>query len=261
MSEIDGKPWLSIVTVVKDDPTGFDRTRESVLNQSLENYEWVVVDSSHLGLVVPEANVYTWIAPAGVFPAMNVGLRLCTGNRVFFLNAGDTLSLKTTLLEIERACSILDDSTIVFGDVSFISEDGLKSVTPPPFDFQLEQARLFAAGRFPPHQGLVAPRELLNRVGGFDESYKIAGDYKTTLLLSTLAPFDYLPIVITRFTLGGVSSQSWIPSLLEFHRARVQVYGLSGFRWIKSWWAMGAQFFKMSAARVRKRRFVKEKNP
>ena len=152
MSEIDGKPWLSIVTVVKDDPTGFDRTRESVLNQSLENYEWVVVDSSHLGLVVPEANVYTWIAPAGVFPAMNVGLRLCTGNRVFFLNAGDTLNLKTTLLDIERACSILDDSTVVFGDVSFISEDGLKSVTPPPFDFQLEQARLFAAGRFPPQR-------------------------------------------------------------------------------------------------------------
>ena len=261
MSEIDRQPWLSIVTIVKDDPTGFYRTRESVLNQSLENYEWIVVDSSDLGLIVPEADLYTWSAPAGVFPAMNVGLRLCTGHRVLFLNAGDTLNLKTTLSEIEQACSMLDDSTVFFGDVSFISEDGLESATPPPFDFQLERERLFAAGRFPPHQGLVAPRELLDKVGGFDESYKVAGDYKTTLLLSTLVPFDYRPIVITRFTLGGVSSQNWILSLFEFHRARVQVFGLSGFRWIESWRAMGVQFFKISAAGVRKTHFGKEKNP
>jgi len=250
MTEEDKQPWLSIVTVVKDDPTGFDRTRESILNQSNGDYEWIVVDSSDVELIVPDANVYTWTAPTGVFPAMNTGLRLCTGQRVLFLNAGDTLNGKTTLSEIQRACSSLEESTIIYGDVSFISEDGLKNVTPPPFDFEFERARLFSAGRFPPHQGLVAPRESLNKIGGFDESYKVAGDYKTTLLLSVLARFEYLPLVITRFTLGGVSSQSWVYSLREFHTARVQVYNLTGFRRIKSWWAMYVQLCKMTAARV-----------
>lgn len=251
MSEEEKQPWLSIITVVKDDLSGFEQTRLSILKQSLKNFEWVVVDSSKVKLSDQDSDVYAWTEPNGVFPAMNVGLQICTGQRVLFLNAGDALNDKETLAEIHLVSSNMDQSAVHFGDVAFVSADGLETVTPPPFDFVLERARQFSAGRFPPHQGVIAPRKALIDLGGFDESYKVAGDYKTTLLLAERTAFNYLPLVITRFTLGGVSSQNWLAGLREFHRARVEVYHLSGLSRVRSGWSSSLQLLKMAAVRSR----------
>jgi hypothetical protein len=39
-------PWLSVITVVKDDAEGFARTAASLSQQNLEGVEYIVVDSS-----------------------------------------------------------------------------------------------------------------------------------------------------------------------------------------------------------------------
>jgi hypothetical protein len=41
-----GSPWLTVVTVVKDDPAGFAATVESLAAQDLSAVEYVVVDGS-----------------------------------------------------------------------------------------------------------------------------------------------------------------------------------------------------------------------
>ena len=248
MSEDTEPPWLSIITVVKDDPIGFERTRSSVLSQTLRNFEWVVVDSSEEKLSVVGVDLYLWSEPQGIFSAMNVGLNACMGSRVLFLNAGDVLNEMNTISQIHEFVSMNSQAKVLYGDVCFVSEDGITSITPPPFDFDLERSRKFSAGRFPPHQGLLAPRETLIELRGFDESYKIASDYKSTLLLSEQVEFEYLPLVVTRFTLGGVSSKCWRESLREFHRARVEVYGLSGPSRLSSALSSLLQFLKMLAA-------------
>ena len=251
MSEETEQSWLSIITVVKDDPVGFERTRASVLSQTLRNFEWVVVDSSNEKLSEVAADLYTWVEPQGIFPAMNAGLNLCKGDRVLFLNAGDLLNDKNTISQIYEFVSIRNQAKVLYGDVSFVSEDGITSITPLPFDFDLERSRKFSVGRFPPHQGVLAPRKTLMELKGFDESYKLASDYKTTLLLAEQAEFEYLPLVVTQFTLGGASSKYWRESLLEFHRARVEVYELSGPSRLQSALSSLLQFLKMLAARVR----------
>jgi len=250
VSEENEQPWLSIVTVVKDDPSGFEQTRLSVVNQSIKGFEWVVVDSSTVKLSDQGTDVYSWSEPNGVFPAMNVGLEICVGQRVLFLNAGDVLNEKETLEQIHGLSSDADKSAVLFGDVAFVSEDGLKIVVPPPLDFDFERSRQFSAGRFPPHQGVIAPRTLLLELGGFDESYKVASDYKTTLLLAERTTFKYMSLVITRFTLGGVSSQNWLASLREFHRARVEVFHLSGLSRVRSGLWASLQLLKMATVRI-----------
>ena len=93
---------LSVITVVKDDPAGFQRTLESVTIQTRPTsaeaaFEWLVIDGSNEQSAVPALlaiadNPNTrcqWSAPQGVYPAMNTGLAQATGDYVLFLNAGE----------------------------------------------------------------------------------------------------------------------------------------------------------------------------
>ncbi len=92
------KPWLSVVTVVKDDLDGFQRSIDSLSDQFLRGVELVVVDSSTDCLVIPgymeefliQNFQYEWATPRGIYPAMNKGLELARGEYIYFLNAGDT---------------------------------------------------------------------------------------------------------------------------------------------------------------------------
>jgi glycosyltransferase involved in cell wall biosynthesis len=245
------QPWLSIITVVKDDPIGFERTRLSILSQTDKNFEWVVVDSSKVRLSEAEADLYTWTEPQGIFPAMNLGLQLCKGERVLFLNAGDLLNDNATMAQIHEFASSTSETEVIYGDVSFVSEDGSETITPPPLNFDLERSRRFTGGRFPPHQGVLAPRKIMMDLDGFDESFKLVSDYKSTLQLAEQTEFRYLPLVVTQFMLGGASSTNWFASLGEFHRARVEVYQLTGFSRLQSAWSSFLQFLKMLAARSR----------
>ncbi len=252
-------PWLTIVTVVKDDPPGFDRTSASISEQELDGVEWVVVDGSEDPEAVPAAISatplltarYRWTEPAGVYPAMNAGLADATGTYILFLNAGDTLHGSGALATV-RDIVIQDDPVWMYGQVSFISPRG-DAVIPPSFDYQHEKAASFSRGRFPPHQGTVVRASALREVGGFDTTYRIVADYAAFLRISLLADPATTSAVIADFYEGGVSSTAWRSSLREFHRARREILrptGLAGFR---ERWETGTQFVRMSAVRALRR--------
>ena len=97
-------PWLSVVTVVKDDSAGFAATRASLLGQDLDGVEWIVIDGSATAVEPdspPDLAVhYAWEPPAGVYAAMNSGLERAQGDYVYFLNAGDRLHASTTLRDV-----------------------------------------------------------------------------------------------------------------------------------------------------------------
>lgn len=245
--------WLSIVTVVKDDPTGFDRTARSLSLQSEEAVEWVVVDGSGDRSLVPSrlsrgpnAPHYMWQEPAGVYSAMNAGLSAATGEYVFFLNAGDCLHSPGSLAAIRQG--VLTRPVWLYGQVAFVDAVG-RSTTPSPFDYERERARLFARGRFPAHQGTVVRTDVLRSIGGFDESYLIAADYAAVLRLSCLSSPVELKDTIADFYTGGVSSSSWRASLREFRGARREILRPKGTAAMVEKWDAAALSWRMSVNR------------
>lgn len=255
-------PTLSIVTVVKDDPTGLTRTRDSLRDcntHDLHEIEWIIVDSSTDSDAVPRivgndsihGNVH-WVPPEGVYEAMNVGLHRSTGDYVYFLNAGDRLhdpqSLSTILGTAKE-----DQPTWFYGQVAFVSSDG-KEVVPPPFNYQAERAAHFSRGRFPPHQGTIVRRDALLSIGGFDPSYRITADYTAMLQLSLIADPIEIPEVIAEFSTGGLSESRWLLAINEFHRARLEVLRPRGWNLTKEFASTASQALRMSAHRLRTRR-------
>jgi glycosyltransferase len=227
-------PWLSIITVVKDDQAGFERTVESLSSQDLSGVELIIVDSSMDHTAIPGvlnndptvASTYQWEPPAGIYSAMNSAVSLANGRYSYFLNAGDCLHDPDAVAQIGDLVESRQPEWL-YAQVCFIDEAG-NETTPPPFDYALEKAACFARGRFPPHQGVIAQTALIRDLGGFDTSYRVAADYALILRLAQLADPAESPVVLADFQKGGLSTTAWRQAHAEFHRARREILAPRG---------------------------------
>lgn len=223
-------PWLSIITVVKDDREGFLQTCHSVNAQDLTDVEYVVIDSSAESVEIQNciaefefANcTYEWVEPKGIYSAMNHALELAKGTFVMFLNAEDTFFAASVISET-RASFATSPLSWGFGTVEIIETSG-SSIIAPTWDYTKEQKTLFSRGLFPPHQGTFVKRETLIEIGGFDTRYSIAADYAAFLNLSKTSKPLELDTIIATFHEGGLSTHQWQQSFEEFHRARVEIF-------------------------------------
>ena len=229
-----GDPWLSVISVVRNDPEGFQSTLASLQGQDLAGVEFVVVDSSDNPAEIPallefypEASVnYYWVEPRGIYAAMNTGIDLAKGEYVFFANAGDTFFSDSVLASMKNLL-IGADLVWVVGRVRIIETDG-NEVTTSRLNFEAERDRLFARGIFPPHQATVVRTWELKSLGGFSEQFAIAADYHAALKLAKISTPVVVDNVFMTFREGGVSTQQWRESFREFHQARLDVFAPSG---------------------------------
>lgn len=253
----DPQPWLSIVTVVKDDPAGVRRTTRSLLDQDLDGVQWVVVDSSADGSPAravaddPRLPVtFEWTPPSGVYGAMNHALTLADGGFTWFLNAGDEVEAGDTLALLRSALAA--QPVWLVGQVAFIDADGRRTV-PAPFDFSKERDHLFARGRFAPHQGTIVRTSWLREQGGFASGYTIAADYEASLRLSLAADPVMVDSVIAVFHVGGLSAQRWRTSVAEFHRARRTVLQPTGRGALREWALTGTSWIREASGAALRR--------
>ena len=224
-------PLLTVITVLKDDPEGLLRTMNSLDQPPSPDIQWLVVDSSsdvqRVRTILTRSrweSDFFWTKPEGVFNAMNKGLAKASGDYVWFLNAGDTLHSSESL---DIVLTLLRNKPFwAFGQVQFVSMEG-RVTLPKVFDYEREKRRWFARGRFPPHQGTIARRQLVCELGGFNENYRVAADYELMLKLSKAADPVVSDAVWATFYEGGVSSTNWRRSLREFHHARRAVLKFS----------------------------------
>lgn len=221
------KPWLTIATVVKDDPAGFESTLNSINKQGESDFQIVVVDSSSEHLVVEHTQVdYFWTPPAGIYPAMNHALAQATGEYIYFLNAGDTLDHADTLKRVRNVLSALP--LWAYGLIKIKDPSSHRAVISSDFDYHAERKYFFARGKFPPHQATFVRTQTLTDIGGFNPQLTITADYAAMLKLSALANPVYIPEVIAEFTKGGVSDTEWKTASQQFHEARCAAYPLRG---------------------------------
>jgi glycosyltransferase involved in cell wall biosynthesis len=142
----------------------------------------------------------------GIYDAMNKGLARATGDYVLFLNADDYLAGPESLGIAARQLG-QHDVDLLFGDTRFVARDGR---TPHR---RYYSSRGFSpwwlkVGAMPPHPSMFLRRTLMQRLGGYDDSYRIAADFDfvARAVLRHKATFASLPVALTVFRMGGVST-------------------------------------------------------
>lgn len=135
----------------------------------------------------------------GVYDAMNKGLRLCRGDFVIFMNAGDEFFNPRVL---ERAAAVLrahPDCRFLFGDACLVGEDGYCRFR--EYDAPVTTQNIC-------HQSIFYDRRLFAELGMYDERYRIVADYDFNLRViagSGVVPYHF-SYPVCRFYEGGLSS-------------------------------------------------------
>lgn len=219
-------PWLTVVTIVKDDPVGLQQTIDSLAAGDLSGVEHVIVDGSHKALEFRNATNASVIhqPPQGIYSAMNAGLDRALGQYVWFLNAGDLVVDDQVLARVQRE---MRGALWAFAPVIIESVRGKLTET-PLWDFETERRHHFARGHFPSHQGTFVLSETARSLGGFDTSFSICADYAMCLRLVEVSKPKELTFPVARFREGGASTVHWRASVQEFHRARREILAPTG---------------------------------
>jgi len=218
------QPKISIITASFNAEATIGDTLASVARQTGVDYEHIVVDGASsddtMGVVKKCANPRlsaTSEPDHGIYDAMNKGIARAAGDYLLFLNADDYLtrpdSLKLAVDAIARS-----GADCLFADTRFVAGHGRQPRR------QLYSARRFAPwwlriGAMPPHPSMFLRRSLMEELGGYDASFRIAGDFDfvARAILQRRATYVTLPVVLTDFRVGGVST-SGLASKLTLSR-------------------------------------------
>jgi glycosyltransferase len=145
---------------------------------------------------------------AGIYDALNKGIDLASGDIIAFLHSDDTFASSDTLSKVV-ACFVRERCSVVYGDLVYVSQNDPAKVVRYWKSRKYDRS-LLTRGWMPAHPAFFMKKEAYEKLGKFDTSYKISGDYDALLryLLSDEISTYYLPEVISKMRVGGVSNRS-----------------------------------------------------
>ena len=222
---------ISVVTAVFNAASTVSHAVRSVAGQRGVEIEHIVVDGASndgtLGVLnTHRASISVLISEpdAGIYDALNKGIALATGDVVGFLHADDFYAHENVVAQI--AAAFADPQVdAVYGDLDYVGKEDPSRVLRHWVGGSFSRAAL-SRGWMPPHPTLYVRRELYQRLGSFDTTYRIAADYECILRIFS-APdvtVTYIPEVLVRMRTGGASNRSlqniWIKSREDYRALR-----------------------------------------
>ena len=204
---------ISIITVVWNNATTIKDAIDSVLGQTYDNIEYIVVDGASTDGTVEIVQSYgekisKFISEKdkGLYDAMNKGIGLATGDVVGILNSDDFYIDEYVL---ERVVKEFEEKQVdsMFADLVFVKPDNLDK-TVRYYDSSHFSPDKFAYGWMPAHPTFFVKREIYEKYGVFKTDYKIAADYEllTRFLGKNKVSYSYIKEPIVKMRIGGAST-------------------------------------------------------
>jgi glycosyltransferase len=204
---------ISLITACYNRAATIEHTIQSILSQDYTDIEYIVIDgvstdgsmdiinrySGHIKHIVSEPD-------NGMYQAINKGIRLATGDIIGLLHSDDVFYSTDVLSKITDAFG-KNQADIVYGNGIYVNPDNPKKIVRNWIsgDYKRENIK---HGWLPLHPTVYVKREVYERCGLYDESYKIASD--SDMLVHMLYDYQfnvyYLDEYIVRMQMGGLST-------------------------------------------------------
>ncbi|WP_417336302.1 glycosyltransferase family 2 protein [Halobacteriovorax marinus] len=214
---------VSIVTVVWNNKDTIQRAIDSVLSQSYDDIEYIIIDGQStdgtIDLVQSYGNkIDKFVSEPdnGIYDAMNKGVSLASGDVVGILNSDD---FYVDEFVIEKVLDAFKREGVdsVYADLSFINSKGSVVRTFCSKYFHIDR---FAYGIMPAHPTFFVKSKIYQKYGGYRKDYKLAADYEILIrfLYKKKISSFYLPEVIVKMEMGGASTGSLKSVLINNNR-------------------------------------------
>lgn len=271
-----GTMRVSIITACYNRAGTIRNAIESVLRQTYHDIEYIVVDGNSTDgsveiLKSEERRVkseefrtdhpdfrfrYVSEPDHGMYEAINKGIRMASGDVIALCHSDDQLYDEHTVEKVVKEFEKNPDADMVYADGIFVNPENGTAVRVWKAN-TMRRWRL-CCGWLPLHTTFYVRKDVFQRYGLYDESYRIAAD--TKFLLNVLYKHRtnavYLPQYVVRMNMGGASTD--MNRQREMWKEDVRVFKEIGFRfpvWMKLMKIMWkpSQFLRGKLMRERKR--------
>ena len=222
---MNDRPLVTIITVTYNCAASIEATLLSVINQTFSDKEYIIIDGNStdntLGVVNKYKNKITSVISekdAGIYDAMNKGIRMANGEWVIFMNSGDVFASDTILQDVFDKKEY-PEVGVIYGGVRVSTMDRLFEMTPYPLStisFQIPFC----------HQSVFTRLDIIKK-NPFDLSFMVVADYNMfRQLYFEGIKFLEVPYIISCYSPdGGFSRNRMILKEKEMNR----VLGKGGF--------------------------------
>lgn len=234
MSSIDSKkqPRVSIITVTYNSEKTLAVAMESVLNQTVSPYEYIIVDGQSTDKTVEIAEGYkdafeqknirlTVISEKdeGIYDAMNKGIKLASGDIVGMINSDDyyePIAVGTVLLAYEE-----EKFDLFYADLRMIKPDGTSFI-------KHSRDRKYATSRDWNHPTTFITKEMYGRFLYRNDT--IHDDYDLILRLKKAgAKTCVVNEVLANFVMNGVSHERKLSKAFDRMKIKYEIYRRNGY--------------------------------
>lgn len=197
---------VSIITVCYNSEEHIEQTIQSVLGQTHQRVEYIIVDGQSTDATMAIVKKYAASHPSiirylsepdtGIYNAMNKGIQLATGELIGIINSDDWYEPDAVRCVVE---AYQQHGPAVYHGIQRTYRDGevvgLQCTSASQLTKQMIE-----------HPTCFVPRPLYDKFGLFDESYKYVGDYDLMLRLRrNNVPFVRVEQILANFREGGAS--------------------------------------------------------
>jgi len=176
-------PKFTIITVCLNAEATIKNTINSVLNQTIQNFEYIIIDGNSSDNTVKiiesfeekvrsKISSYKWISEPdeGIYDGFNKGIEMATGDWISFIGADDIYV--NNAIELYQNNFPVEEVDFVYSNVEIANSNMINDT----WNWPKFKRRMHIA-----HVGGFHNKKYFQKYGLFDTSYKIAGDYELLL--------------------------------------------------------------------------------
>ena len=206
---------ISVVTCSYNSGNTIERTIKSILSQNFEDFEYIIIDGESSDNTLEVIKRYEplfkgrmrWISEkdAGIYDAMNKGIRLSKGDYIWLVNSDDYLENNALQIVANRIKE--KKSEIISGYIECFSENcDNRRISKYSFEESEREYRKKRMGIA--HPATIVSRQIYRKYGDYDSRFLISADMDWFLRLKeNNVPIDIIDVKLSNMSNGGVSGQ------------------------------------------------------
>jgi len=198
-------PFFSIIIpTFNSEKTLFECLR-SVISQSFKDFEVLIIDGVSTDSTLKISSSFNdkrikafSSSDHGIYDAMNKGIKLATGDWLYFLGSDDNFYDNNVLKAVYDSVNVNHFPDIIYGNVMTSNN----TVYDGYFD-----TRKFLLKNIC-HQSIFYSKKILIKIGGYDLKYKCLSDYDLNIkwFFDKKVKVVYIDSIIARYSMEGFST-------------------------------------------------------
>jgi glycosyltransferase involved in cell wall biosynthesis len=217
ISKTSSIPLVTIVTVVLNGEKYLEETIQSIINQTYDNIEYIIIDGGSTDGTLEiihkyEAVIDYWVSEpdGGLYDAMNKGIQLTTGELIGLINSDDWyLSNAVSTVVNKYTKDFQNKRVIISGGIFWIDSEG-------KIMFPIPRSEKFLVERINwdmplNHSATFVASDVYAILGLFNLKYQIAADYDfihKAYYSEKIKFFIFDNYYLSCMRLGGLSSKN-----------------------------------------------------